>query len=91
MHICHFQHHGTVTVLTRACMFQVREFVDGMDLETIMKNPSLCPSLGKSSEHSLMKIYSRETAWVPWNTDPAFHAIHVLLECAAAGVDSSYS
>ena len=23
----------------------VREYIDGLDLETLMKNPSLCPSL----------------------------------------------
>jgi hypothetical protein len=36
-----------------------------MDLETIMKNPSLCPSLGKSSKNFLMKIYTERRHGYP--------------------------
>jgi len=34
----------------------VREFVDGMDLETMMKNPSLCPSLVSPEERMRVAV-----------------------------------
>ena len=35
-------------------MLQIRDYVDGSDLETLMKNPSLCPALRSPEER--MKI-----------------------------------
>ena len=35
---------------------QIREHVDGTDLETLMKNPSLCPSLRSPEERMRMAV-----------------------------------
>ena len=35
---------------------QIREYVDGTDLETLMKNPSLCPSLRSPEERMRIAV-----------------------------------
>ena len=35
---------------------QIRDYVDGSDLETLMKNPSLCPALRSPEERMKMAV-----------------------------------
>ena len=37
-------------------LFKIREYVDGSDLETLMKNPSLCPALRSPEERIKMAV-----------------------------------
>ena len=34
----------------------VREYIDGLDLETLMKNPSLCPSLRSPEKRMAISV-----------------------------------
>ena len=43
---CNLHQNDLFSVFNISSMFKVvREFVDGADLEALMKNPSLCPAL----------------------------------------------
>lgn len=37
-------------------VFKIREYIDGSDLETLMKNPSLCPALRSPEERIKMAV-----------------------------------
>ena len=56
---------------------QIREHVDGTDLETLMKNPSLCPSLRSPEERMRMAVgIAKVTSWLSSSLQRWHHIYH---------------
>ena len=54
----------------------IREFVDGADLEALMKNPSLCPALRSPEKRMTLAVGICKGKFICWT----FSCIHFWLE-----------
>ena len=52
---------------------KIREYVDGSDLETLMKNPSLCPSLRSPEERIKIAVGIAKVKKIFLNVNVAQH------------------